>query len=133
MDLETLLQRINLGEDQEIEFKSADGGLPNNVWETVSAFANTDGGYIVLGVSEGKGGLAISGVRKPEVLLKNFWDNHNNSQKLNNPICINSDVQILKVEANNLLVIKVPRATRTQRPLYINNNPMTGTFKRNFE
>ena len=31
MDLETLLQRINLGEDQEIEFKSADGGLPNNV------------------------------------------------------------------------------------------------------
>lgn len=117
MDLETLLQRINLGEDQGIEFKSADGGLPNNVWETVSAFANTDGGYIVLGVSEGKGGLAISGVRKPEVLLKNFWDNHNNSQKLNKPICINSDVQILKVVANNLLVIKVPRATRTQRPL----------------
>ncbi|OYE06420.1 RNA-binding domain-containing protein [Nostoc sp. 'Peltigera membranacea cyanobiont' 232] len=133
MDLETLLQRINLGEDQEIEFKSADGGLPNDIWETVSAFANTDGGYIVLGVSEGKGGLAISGVRNPDGLLKNFWNNHNNPQKLNKPICSNSEVQILKVEAHNLVVIKVPRATRTQRPVYINNNPMTGIYKRNFE
>ncbi|MEH2313405.1 MAG: RNA-binding domain-containing protein [Nostoc sp.] len=133
MDLETLLQRINLGEDQEIEFKSADGGFPNDIWETVSAFANTDGGYIVLGVSEGKGGLAISGVRNPDGLLKNFWNNHNNPQKLNKPICSNSDVQIVKVEAHNLVVIKVLRATRTQRPVYINNNPMTGTYKRNFE
>lgn len=76
MDSETLLQHINLGEDQDIEFKSADGGLPNDVWETISAFANTDGGYIVLGVSEGRGGLTISGVSKPEGLLKNFWNNH---------------------------------------------------------
>lgn len=133
MDSETLLQHINLGEDQDIEFKSADGGLPNDVWETISAFANTDGGYIVLGVSEGRGGLTISGVSKPEGLLKNFWNNHNNLQKLSTPICSNSDVEVLKIEAKNLVIIRVPRATRTQRPVYINNNPMIGTFKRNFE
>ena len=133
MDLETLLQHINIGEDQDIEFKSADGGLPNNVWETVSAFANTDGGYIVLGVSEGKGKFDISGVRNPDGLLKNFWNNHNNSQKLSTPICSNPDVQISKVGTRNLVIIKVPRATRSQRPVYINNNPTTGTYKRNFE
>lgn len=133
MDLETLLLHINLGEDQDIEFKSADGGLPNDVWETVSSFANTDGGNIVLGVSEGKSGFAISGVRNPNGLLKNFWNNHNNLQKLSIPICSNSDVQVLKVGADNLVIIRVPRATRTQRPVYINNNPITGTFKRNFE
>jgi ATP-dependent DNA helicase RecG len=133
MDLEKLLQHINLGEDHEIEFKSADGGLPNSIWETVSAFANTDGGCIVLGVSENKSGLIISGVNKPNGLLKSFWNNHNNSRKLSTSICSNSDVQVLEVEAKHLVIITVLRAKRTQRPVYINNNPMTGTFKRNFE
>ena len=133
MDLEKLLQHIDLGEDREIEFKSADGGLPNTIWETVSAFANTDGGYIVLGVSESKSGFTISGISKPDGLLKHFWNNHNNSQKLSAPICSNSAVQVVKVEAKNLMIIAVPKATRTQRPVYINNNPMTGAFKRNYE
>lgn len=35
MDLETLLNRINLGEDKYIEFKSADGGFLKEVWKTV--------------------------------------------------------------------------------------------------
>jgi predicted RNase H-like HicB family nuclease len=42
-------------------------------------------------------------------------------------------VQVLEVEAKHLVIITVLRAKRTQRPVYINNNPMTGTFKRNFE
>ncbi len=133
MDSEKLLQHINLGEDEDIEFKSADGGLPNDIWETVSAFANTDGGHIVLGVSEGKGDLIISGIRNPDVLLKKFWDSHNNPQKLSTPICINSDVTVLELDAHSLVIIGVPKAIRQQRPVYINNNPMTGTFKRNFE
>jgi ATP-dependent DNA helicase RecG len=133
MDLETLLDRINLGEDQDIEFKSADGGFPNEVWKTVSAFANTDGGYIVLGVTENRNRFEISGVRNPNVLLKEFWNNHNNLQKLSFSICGNSDVQTLKIEDRNLVIIKVPRATRTQRPVYINKNPMMGTYKRNHD
>ena len=106
MDLETLLDRINLGEDQDIEFKSADGGFPNEVWKTVSAFANTDGGYIVLGVTENRNRFEISGVRNPNVLLKEFWNNHNNLQKLSFSICGNSDVQTLKIEDRNLVIIR---------------------------
>src|SRR4028119_142327 len=114
MDVETLLQRLDIGEDQDIEFKSADGGLPKDLWETVSAFANTDGGYIVLGVSESKGRLVISGVSNPNGAQKNFWDIHNNPQKLNVPICSNSDVQVLKVDGHSLITIWVPRAARIQ-------------------
>ncbi len=133
MDVETLLQRLDIGEDEDLEFKSANGGLPKDLWETVSAFANTDGGYIVLGVSETKGRLSISGVRNPNGAQKNFWDIHNNQQKLNTPICSNSDVNVSKVDGHSLITIWVPRAARTQRPVYINNNPMTGSYKRNYE
>jgi len=94
MDAEALLKHLDIGEEQDLEFKSADGGLPKGLWETVSAFANTDGGYIVLGVSESKGKLVISGVRNPKGAQKNFWDIHNNQQKLNTPICSNSNLNV---------------------------------------
>ena len=133
MTLDDLLYRLDLGEDQDTEFKSAKGGLPKSLWESVSAFANTDGGYLVLGVAETNKGFQVEGVKNPEGLLKTFWDGHNNSQKLSVPLCAQADIQILEIEQQNIVIIHVPRAQRTQRPVYINGNPMFGAYKRNHE
>ena len=38
----------------DIECKKADGNVPKSVYESYSAFANTKGGYIILGVIEDK-------------------------------------------------------------------------------
>jgi ATP-dependent DNA helicase RecG len=133
MDIDALLENLDLGEDQELEFKSAADGLPKSVWESVSAFANTDGGYIVLGVSEGKDGAVISGIKNADRQIQDFWNQHNNPQKLNVPICTNADVTRSQVEGKTLIIIQVPRASRTQKPVYVNNNPKTGTYKRNHE
>jgi len=133
MHLEELLYRLDVGEDQETECKSCANGFPKSLWETLSAFANTEGGHIVLGASERRGRLEISGVRNPNELLKTFWDTHNNTQKLSFPICSNSDVRVMKVQGHQIVIIRVPRALRTQRPVYINENPMTGSYKRNSE
>lgn len=43
---------IHNGESTEVEFKSARGGIPASLWESYSAFANTNGGTIILGVQE---------------------------------------------------------------------------------
>ena len=133
MTLNQLLDALRLGESQDIEFKAAEGGLPRSLWETVSAFANTDGGTLVLGVAERDGVFAVEGVRKPETLLKAFWDTHNNPQKLNLPVCRESDATVVTLERHKLLCIHVPRAPRRQRPVFINGNPLLGAYKRNHE
>jgi ATP-dependent DNA helicase RecG len=133
MNFEQLLEALKLGEDSELEFKAAQGGLPKSVWETVSAFANADGGTIILGIVERDGEWVIEGIRKPGPLLKIFWDTHNNPQKLNYPVCQESNVSIVSIAGQKLISIFVPRASRQKRPIYINGNPLSGTFKRNFE
>lgn len=53
--------RVTGSDDSSVEVKSARSELPGDVWPTVSAFANTDGGLIILGISEEAGFQPVSG------------------------------------------------------------------------
>lgn len=60
-------------ENNRYEAKLAKGGLPKSIWETYSAFANTDGGLILLGVKENSDhSVKIEGVENHELLIKTF-------------------------------------------------------------
>ena len=130
MDEQTILNALAAGEASDWEFKSAKGGVPGNLWETYSAMANTDGGTIVLGVDDNG---TISGLPDPDQARKNLWDNLNNRGKVSINLLSEGDVQPRTLEGKAVLVMRVSRATRQQRPVFVGQNPLTGTFRRNYE
>ena len=118
-------------ENNRIEAKRAMGGLPESIWETYSAFANTLGGVILLGVDEHSDkSLHPLKLPDPAKLVKEFWDIINNPNKVNLNILSERNIQIVNDDENEFIVIEVPKAQRTDKPIYINGNPMTGTYRR---
>lgn len=131
-------QILQYGEHISLECKEAKNALPKSVWETYSAFANTSGGLILLGVKEesmmddAEHHFCISGVSDADKLIQDFW-NTLNSEKVNVNILVDSDIEELKVDGETIVSIKVPQADYKQKPVYINGNPIKGTFKRRHE
>ena len=65
-------------ENNRIEAKKSLGGLPYSIWETVSSFANTLGGVILLGVVEKKDhSFEAIDLPDPDKLIKLFWKRMN--------------------------------------------------------
>lgn len=71
-------------EDNCLEVKKAEGGLPISLWESYSSFANSNGGVIILGIGERQDGTWYT------TGLKN--------------------VESYEVNGDMVLVINVPRA-----------------------
>src|SRR5215211_5039119 len=88
------LEELGAEETIEREFKEAQGNLPRSIWETISAFANTSGGIIVLGVQEHDDGLALVGVPNPRRLLDDFHNQSRNQQRINRDVFRPDDVSI---------------------------------------
>ena len=120
-------------ENNRIEAKKAMGGLPGSIWETYSAFANTLGGVILLGVEEWPDKtLHAVDLPDPDKLIKEFWNNVNNPNKTSVNLLSSKDVFVQEVDGNHIVVIKVPRAERSYRPVYLDGNSLS-TYRRNGE
>lgn len=62
-DINAIVERLRAqgSDDNDCEAKAAVGKLNKDVWNTVSAFANTDGGVILLGIDETSGFIPAQG------------------------------------------------------------------------
>lgn len=122
-------------ENAHIEAKAATGGVPQSMWETYSAFANTNGGVILLGVKEDTHSkkLIPVGVENPEKLISEIWNILHNAQKISENILLNENIYAINYRNMQLIVVEVPRAARQNRPVYLGRDMFTGTYRRSGE
>ena len=118
-------------ESNRIEAKKATGGLPESIWETYSAFANTLGGVILLGVEEDPNRMLHPvDLPAPEWLVEEFWTLVNDPKIASVNLLKDEDVQIKDIEGKQIIVIMVPQAQQADRPVYIYGDPFSGTYCR---
>lgn len=89
---------------------------------------------ILLGVEEdNKQQLKAVGLPDPDRIVKDFWNNINNFQKVIVNILSDKNVVIKDIDGKKIIMITVPRAQRFDKPVYISGNPLSGTYRRNGE
>ncbi len=121
-------------ENNRLEAKKAQGGLPESIWETYSAFANSLGGLILLGVieNENKSFSAVE-LPNPDQLAADFWNMLNRPGVVGVNILEPEHVQVVESDGHRIVVIRVPRATKAQKPVYIGTDMWCGTYRRSGE
>ena len=87
IDITSIEDLALLRESVDLECKLAAGrdgrgAVPEEFWPTYSAFANTDGGLIVLGLREKQRQFFVEGVVDVVKVRKDLFDNLNNRQKV---------------------------------------------------
>ena len=89
------------GERVTRECKKATKGVPTSLWDTYSAFANTYGGTILLGVVEHMDEhdkakrFEIVGVEDADKIRKDLWNIVNSKEKVNVNLLHDDDIQTI--------------------------------------
>ena len=86
MTKEELIARLKDIEWDDFEVKEAADALPKSVWETVSAFSNTSGGWLVLGVKQIGKRFDIQGINNAEKIESDLMNALRGGRKMNFPL-----------------------------------------------
>ena len=116
MTKDELLSRLQDIEWDDFEVKEAKSELPKNIWETVSAFSNTSGGWIVLGVAQQGKHFEVTGVGNTEKLEQDFFGVLR-SQKFN--AILTSQACKYTIDKKTILAFFIPSSP--QKPIYFNS------------
>lgn len=119
-------------DDGEVEVKASAQRLSTDVWDSVSAFANTAGGLIVLGLSEDAGfrpvpALALDRVR--DQFVDGMGEGNPSGARLGNPPAYR--LSRLEVDGSPVLVVEIEEGLPNAKPCYVVAKGLVGgSFKR---
>ncbi len=128
MDRDELIRRLAAFEWNDIEFKEAQREVPKDAYETVSAFSNTAGGYLVFGIREKSGHYEVVGVLEADKVQGDFLTTLRSAQKVNRVVAVKEDK--IEHEAQTLLVFHIPEANRKDKPVFLDGNVMRSFIRK---
>ena len=118
-------------DDAQVEAKACSEGLSTHIWESVSAFANTHGGTLMLGLSEEEGFTPAKGFDLDKVLnqfVSGIGDG-GGPGKLHNPP--QYDIERHALDGEQVLVIELSEVDLQLKPCYMQDRGVqNGSYKR---
>ena len=109
MDIKELIER---GETQSLEFKES-LRLKDEIGETVSAFSNSDGGAVIVGVSNSGAVPGVDIGKKTLEELANYIKRNTDPQ-------VFPSVKILEIGGNNIVIVEVEESR--EKPVFFKNH-----------
>lgn len=128
MTKEELIERLRGYEWDDVEFKRAQRGVPDDAYLTVSAFANTAGGWLVFGVSQDKEAFVVSGVEAADKVQNDFLSCLRAVDKLSRAIDVKGEIH--NIDGNVVLAFYIPELPRSQKPAYLKGDPRQSYIRR---
>lgn len=123
MKLTTLDEILALKESSQVEYKKAKTDFPKDAWKTYSAFANTSGGYLILGISEDhQGNPTITGVENPEKIISSFCSSLADRNKVSLNLIENTDINTVIIDDKAIISIHIKEAPITSKPVFLHNS-----------
>ena len=125
MTQDELMELLRAHEWRDVEFKEAQREVPRNAYETVSAFANTEGGHLVFGVRKSGEDVAIVGVLDIDKVQGDFLTTLRQPDKLSGVVNVREELH--RHNDADLLIFYVPEVRRSEKPVFLN-----GDIRRSF-
>lgn len=117
MDRDGLLERLRGIEWDDFEVKAATRGIPDDGYKTVSAFANSRGGWLLFGVAEGKRGFEVVGVPDPDGMQNDFLGSCRSRDKFSRVLDVRAKQYV--IDGAVVLGFYVPAASRFEKPVKV--------------
>lgn len=118
----------------DVEVKSAVGGVPKDLWPTISAFSNRGGGTIILGLEEKNGFLPAAGFDAPAVrdalttCFRPRKSSDGEGQITPRPL---GTVDIAQVDGDPVVVAEVEELPSESKPAFVTTKGKErGTYER---
>ncbi len=128
MEIVTKL-RLQHNDDENVEAKKCETKLSSSVWESVSAFGNTSGGLLLLGLDQ-ENDFAVSPKFDIDKSIEQFVSGMQaRGGKLTNPP--QYDLARVDFEGSQVLAIRIAEVDLAQKPCFITNRGVeNGSYKR---